>query len=703
MKKNTGFQHMKKNKKHFKNKTLLINTCIMIAGLIIVFFVLNDSAFYGLYNYEVGDPVREDIFLKEEIVDHKKTEARKKEIEAEIEPIYYTDFSKLVESKKNLTDFFARTNEIKDSYSNDPELMKRVYAGIEKKNTYGFSEEELVQIISMSKEKLEILKNYAIDITSQNMSGGLLSNEIESVLANVQLFLDNQNELTSIDKNILIKFITQSIVENQFIDAAKTQTKVETELAKVEDITYPEGMRLISKGDLITEDIHKILSDGGLLIQTNREFFFIIAGILTLIIMLWIILHLFLYIYEKKILASTKYYAILIILFVLSFLLSRFFYDFSPFMVPIPAFAMMAGIMLTPLIVIFFGLALIVLIYFWTSMETIIILSYVVSLLVLALLVRNIRQRSQVVTAGLFSSLIIMIFAIIQSLMFNSSYEQLPMNVVFALANGIISSVITIGLMPFFEGFFTVLTPFKLLELSNPNRPLLKRLLVEAPGTYHHSVLVGNLAETAAHDIGANSLLTRVAAFYHDVGKLERPYYYKENQLGSDNPHDKLPPQISANIIKNHMTTGIELAEKNKLPQEVIDVMRAHHGTSLIKYFYHQEQQNNPEVDAGKFLYPGPKPDSKEAVILMFADSVEAAVRTLESPTKSALSELIDKIINQKISENQLTNSDISMREIEQIKKSFLNVLSGIFHERIVYPEVDVNQISKETFKEGSL
>lgn len=702
MKKNTGFLRMKKNKKQFKNKTLLVNSCIMIASLIIVFFVLNNSAFYGLYNYKVGEVVREDIFLQEEIIDHKKTEAKKKTIELEVEPIFYIDFSKLVESKKNLTDFFARSTEIKESYSNDSELMKRVYAGIEKKNAYGLTEDELVLIISMSKDKLELLKNYAIDITSQNMSGGLQKDDIESVLESIDLFLDNQNELTSIDKNILTKFISGSIVENQFVDEAKTQVKIETELAKVENVTYPEGMRLISKGDIISEDILQVLSDGGLLIQTTKEYFFIIAGILSLILMLWIILHLFLFVHEKKVLESTKYYAILMSLFVLSFLFSRLFYDFSPFMVPIPAFAMMAGIMLTPFIVIFFGLALIVLIYFWTSMETILILAYVVSLLVLALLVRNIKQRSQVVTAGLFSSLIIMIFAIIQTLIFNANYDQLPMNVVFALANGVISSVITIGLMPFFEGFFSILTPFKLLELSNPNKPLLKRLLIEAPGTYHHSVLVGNLAETAAHDIGANSLLTRVAAFYHDVGKLERPYYYKENQLGTDNPHDKLPPQISANIIKNHMTMGIELAQKNKLPTEVIDVMRAHHGTSLIKYFYYQEQQSNPEVDASKFLYSGPKPDSKEAVILMFADSVEAAVRTLETPTKATLSELIDKIVNQKISENQLTNSDISMREIELIKKSFLNVLSGIFHERIVYPEVDVNQISKDTFKEGN-
>lgn len=696
MKKKSGFIKMKKNNRFLKNKNLLINTSIMLIGLLSVFFVLNNSAFYGLYAYEVGDLAKEAIYLKADIVDTHLTAARKQEVKDSIEPIYYVDFSKIVASKKDLTDFFARVLEIKSSYASDETLMKRVYVGIEKKNAYELNEEELVAIISMSPEKLDSMKTYAIDIASQNMSGGLKSDEISSVMTNVGVFLDNQIELSSMDRNVLIKLIEHSLTENAFIDVDKTNAKIENELSKVEEVVYKKGTLLIEKGDPVTEDHYRILSEGDMLIQSGRDRFLISVALFALTSVIWIILHFYLYLYDKKILASVKTYAILISLFVFSFVIGKFFYDFSPFMVPIPAFAMMAGIMITPHIVVFFGLALIVFTYIWTSMEAIVVMAYIISLMVLALLVRNIKQRSQVVTAGLFTALILMIFAIVQTLLFNTPIDALPLTVIFALGNGIISSVITIGLMPFFEGFFSILTPFKLLELSNPNRPLLKRLLVEAPGTYHHSVLVGNLAETAAHDIGANSLLTRVAAFYHDVGKLERPYYYKENQLGSDNPHDKLPPQISANIIKQHMSVGVEMAKKNKLPDEVVDVMKAHHGTSLIKYFYHQEQQSNPDVDASKFVYPGPKPESKEAVILMLADSVEAAVRTLESPTKEKLSALIEKIIGQKMAENQLSESDISMHEIERIKKSFLNVLSGIFHERIVYPDVDVVQALKE-------
>jgi hypothetical protein len=264
------------------------------------------------------------------------------------------------------------------------------------------------------------------------------------------------------------------------------------------------------------------------------------------------------------------------------------------------------------------------------------------------------------------------------------------MNLFFILGSGIVSAIIAIGIMPIFEAIFHVLTPFKLLELSNPNRDILKRLMLEAPGTYHHSIMVGNLAETAAHDIGADSVLTRVSSFYHDIGKLERPYYFKENQIGNENPHDKLPPQISANILKQHVSYGLELADQIKLPKEIKAIIAEHHGSTIIQYFYHIEKQKNDDADTAPFKYPGPKPTTKEAVIVMLADSVEAAVRSLKDPTKEAVTELVNKIVSQKSAEDQLSDAPITLQELKIIKKSFVSVLSGIFHERIVYPEVNV-------------
>lgn len=488
------------------------------------------------------------------------------------------------------------------------------------------------------------------------------------------------------------------MVENKFVDEIKTAEAIKVEIEKIEEVTYPKDMLFVSKGTRLDEKTHYLLMQGGMLVESRVDHYIMLLGLFILLLMLWGILHLYLSYFEKTVLSTTKKYGILMSLFLVFFLSAQFFYEMNPYLIPLPAFSVLASIMITPTVAIYFGIGLLIIISLWTGLSAYTMIAYLMTIMITRALVKNIKTRSQMVGIGLYVSLVLMLFTLTQNLINKSDLSQLPFDILFSAANGIICTIISIGIMPFFESFFGVLTPFKLLELSNPNRPLLKRMLIEAPGTYHHSILVGNLAETAAHDVGANSLLTRVASFYHDVGKLERPYYYKENQMGSDNPHDKLPPQVSANFIKNHMTYGVDLLEKNKLPKEIIDVVKAHHGTSLIKYFYHREQINNPEVDVTKFLYGGPRPDTKEAVILMLADSVEAAVRSVEQPTKDSITQLIDKIVNQKIAENQLATAEITFNELEVIKASFLKVLSGIFHERIAYPEINMDQISKTAF-----
>lgn len=696
--------HSKSRKRlHLKvrNKALLINFSIMFISLLIIFFTLNNARFFGIYNYQPNDIVQEDIYLQNDIVDIAATDALKQQKAAEVEPVMYVDFSKQVESKKSLTEFFTRLSEIKSDYSEDTELMKKIYAGVERKNIYGLTAEELMSLISLNTDKLSLLQNYAIDITVENMSSGITEIDKIEAIETIKAYIEAQIDISDFDKNVLNKLITGVLVENKFVDQVKTTQKIDTEIGKIEDVIYKSGTLFLKKGTHLSEDNFNLLKSGGVIVESTWDSITMKLGLILFLVMLWGILHLYLSFFEKETMASPKKYGILISLFLTFYLSAGFFYDISPYLIPLPAFSILASIMITPTIAIYFGIGLLILISMQTGLTAYTMIAYLLTILITRALVKNIKQRSQVVGIGLYVSLIFVVFTLTQGIINKTEISNLPISILFSAANGVLSAILSIGIMPFFESFFDVLTPFKLLELSNPNRPLLKRLLIEAPGTYHHSILVGNLAETAAHDVGANSLLTRVSSFYHDVGKLERPYYYKENQVGHENPHDKLPPQVSANFIKNHMSHGVELLQKNKLPIEIIDVVKAHHGTSLIKYFYHREQLNNPEVDIAKFLYSGPKPDSKEAVILMLADSVEAAVRSLEEPTQESITNLIDKIITQKISENQFSNADLTFRELEIIKNSFLNVLSGIFHERIAYPEIDMNQISKNAFDQN--
>jgi putative nucleotidyltransferase with HDIG domain len=263
------------------------------------------------------------------------------------------------------------------------------------------------------------------------------------------------------------------------------------------------------------------------------------------------------------------------------------------------------------------------------------------------------------------------------------------------IGGGVFASVLALGTLPIWEYLFGIITPIRLIELSNPNQPLLKRLLMEAPGTYHHSIIVANLAESAAEAVGANGILARVGAYYHDIGKLSRPYYFRENQLSSDNPHDRLDPALSASIIISHARDGVKLAQKYKVPKILQDFMLQHHGTTPVIYFYHKSKNNsdNPnDVKLDDFRYAGPKPQSPETAIVMLADTVEAAVRSLPEPTSEKIDELIRRLIKEKLEDGQLDECRLTLKDLDSIATAFKNVICGIFHERVEYPDVDLNE-----------
>ena len=256
------------------------------------------------------------------------------------------------------------------------------------------------------------------------------------------------------------------------------------------------------------------------------------------------------------------------------------------------------------------------------------------------------------------------------------------------LVNGVLSSLLAVGSFAVLGRIFGILTTVQLLELANPTQPLLRRLLMEAPGTYHHSIMVGNLAERAAEVIGADSLLVRVAAYYHDIGKLERPWAFIENQADTiANVHDTLHPQQSAQIIAAHVTDGIKLSEKYRLPARIREMIPQHHGTRTISFFYQQASERTTDsVDAALFTYPGPRPQSREAAILMLSDSTEAAARAARDHSREAIEQLVERIIHQRLEEGQFDDCNLTLRDLTRIKQSFVTLLTGIYHPRIPYP-----------------
>ena len=305
-----------------------------------------------------------------------------------------------------------------------------------------------------------------------------------------------------------------------------------------------------------------------------------------------------------------------------------------------------------------------------------------------ALSVRVVRRRAQ---TWIFISVISGAYiaaAITLGMILSRELHEVMLAAVFGVANAMVSGIMAMGLLPLFEAFTRITTDMTLLELTDLNRPLLKRLALEAPGTYAHSINVANLAEAAARAIGANALLARVGVYYHDVGKLIKPQYFIENQPPGRNPHDKLKPAMSAAIVRNHVVEGLKLAAEAKLPECVRQFIAEHHGTQSISFFYDRARELDPdaELDATAFSYPGPKPQSKETAIAMLADSVESAARVLQDPTPQRIEALVERIVGAKIAQGQLDETPLTLDELKRIKQQLTSVLAGMYHQRIDYP-----------------
>ena len=305
-----------------------------------------------------------------------------------------------------------------------------------------------------------------------------------------------------------------------------------------------------------------------------------------------------------------------------------------------------------------------------------------------SILVKDIHRRVEIIRAGFMIGIIqvILLLALDSLRIFD------PLRYLILFLNGFLYSLLVTGALPLFEMFFNTTTNISLLELADFNRPLLQRMTLEAPGTYHHSLIVGNLSEAASRMVGANPLLARIGAYYHDIGKVEKAEYFSENQTQA-NKHDDLSPTMSKMVIMNHVKEGAELAKKYKLNQRIVDFILQHHGKSLVYYFYRralEALEEDQEIKEEGFRYPGPKPNSKESAIVLLADSVEAATRALLDPAPAKIEELVHKIINNKFIDGQLDECDLTLKDLEIISAVFIRILNGIYHARIAYPEKDI-------------
>jgi len=364
---------------------------------------------------------------------------------------------------------------------------------------------------------------------------------------------------------------------------------------------------------------------------------------------------------------------------------------FSPLATPLAAFVLMTGLLLSRNLALMVGIILSLILGILNDFSLEFFLVHLFGSFTVVALLSQIRNRGDITRIGLKVSVVNVIIILVIHFFRLWPLKTLGVNAGWGVLSGFASSLIVLGTLPYLESFFSRTTNIKLLELGDFNRPLLKRLMLEAPGTYHHALIMASIAEQAAEAIGANSLLARVGAYYHDIGKLSNPEYFIENQQQRNNPHDPLTPMMSSLVVISHVKEGKAFARQYSLDKVIVDCIEQHHGTSLIHYFYHRALEQNPEIKSENFRYPGPKPKSKVTAILMIADAVEAASRTVEEPSPGRLRDTVEKVINNKFTDGQFADCPITLHDLSKIADSMISTLSGIYHARIEYQETNAN------------
>ncbi|WP_309240442.1 MULTISPECIES: HD family phosphohydrolase [unclassified Caldibacillus] len=711
---------MKTNKKFFikrlvkLNKKLTYWMVFLTIGLV-MFFSMYSNVKPAKLDVEQFSIAKETIRSPITIEDKEQTEKKRNEVVSQVKPQYvmkqeYTQnrvdlissiFDSAIDLQNELVKNSAAT-ETPDSPVSVPSENERLEWLKEKlTNTVNndLSETTLKALVNHTKTDLSIAKDAAVTAVNKVMTERISANEVE----NAKKKVEDQIRYISLPqdlKNATIELGRYAIIQNEFYDPKATEELKKQASENVEPVRILQGQIIVEEGQLIDQEIYRQLQLLGLLDNNNSHLPFI--GLLLFVLILLASIFSYFRGYKRQDQNQQKelliFGTILIISFIIMKGISLIPVDNVDLAIIFPAAmcSMLIKILLNDRLG-FIGTVILaasgaIIFNSQTSgpFHLIISLYILFSGLSGLFFLTNQNHRTKIFQAGLFVSLVNIVVIVAMLFIPNSKFSGIHylFYVVMAIFSGVLSSVLTIGLLPFFEAGFGILSTMKLIELSNPNHPLLKKILTDAPGTYHHSVMVANLAEGACEAIGANGLLARVASYYHDIGKTKRPSFFIENQMNMSNPHDRLTPEQSRDIIIAHTTEGAEILKAHRMPKEIVDVAVQHHGTSFLKFFYHKAKEMGKDVSENDFRYPGPKPQTKEIAVISIADSVEAAVRSMANPTMEKIEQLVKNIIKDKLNDGQLSDCDLTFKELTIIEKTLLETLHGIFHNRIEYPEI---------------
>ncbi|MCQ2968830.1 MAG: HDIG domain-containing protein [Clostridium sp.] len=668
------------NKKNWK-KIFIFSILIFIT-----YFILLTSVTPKKYNLVKGDIASEDIKATRDIVDEEATKVKENEARELVPKQFSLKTDVKIEASQNITDFFNKLINLKSS--EDDEVLK--ITSLKKLGKFTLSDTQYKALLGLSVEKdteiqrmmLNILDTiYADNISEDNDKNLESAKEVaKEKILNAQI---DENI-----KSIIIEMINNEIKPNYVEDTEKREELIKEALKSVEKVMIKKNQTIVKEGEPITEKQIQILTELGIVgdyMWRGSLVTYIIIGILVITVF---ILEYF--IIKKEVEQNYKISILILLLNIITLILCFSLRKISIFIIPISCVPIIMAVLINYRISLLINIINLILVSIIVEFNPQFILMSILSIIVVVNTLKKANQRNDILYSTVYVGIVASIVVFTTGMLLSSDISVILKNAGFAGISSIVSGILAVGMLPFLESSFNITTNMSLLELANPNNPLLKRLLMEAPGTYHHSIMVANLAEVAAEEINANSAIVRVGAYYHDIGKIIRPLFFGENQIGQDNPHNRINPNLSASLIISHVKDGGELADEYKLPKVIKDVILEHHGTTLVKYFYFTAKKNadNPDdVKKEDFRYDGPIPSSREAGIVMLADSVEAAVRSIKEPTTEKIEDMVNNIISDKLNSHQLYDCELTLKDIATIKKCFLKVLNGLYHKRVEYPK----------------
>lgn len=690
--------------KVFLTSTKFLNTFYFIVFTLAMTIIISSQNFLFQQIVENGISRRDVIAEKTLVVeDTKRTEFHRKEVAQKVEPIFTVTEDEFI--KNNLSSLQSSILKIRQKDTTEAtkieELGLLFDSDDSKKNfviNYLLKTPENDLKLLFDKSKLTLINILSVGISEKDFDKNVLKNVIQKhTPSNVQ-----RSQMT-----VIGALLEQVLVPNLVIDEFATDIarKNAQNAVKPYEVTFEKGDKILFEGEPVTKLKRDALRQAGYnLVELNFNgllgvYFVIVLSVLTFLM--------YLKLFHKNKMDGRKKSIIAILSLFLAGIAVALPTGFSPYILPFPAYIMIISIFTSTGIAFVAATLMLSLLTLGMQYDIQFMTSFVLLNLVTTLFMTqvNFARRFDLIKAGLYiactGALFVASIYMLEKFLIDIENVVIIRDAILIFINSVLSSMIVLGILPLLESTFKIVTPYALAELADHNQPLLKKLQMEAPGTYHHSLMVSNLCEAAAEAIGADPILAKVGAYYHDIGKLKRPFFFVENQssFGIENPHNKLNSRISKMVVTAHTKDGVEIAKSKeyKLPAIIYDFILQHHGDGLASYFYNQaiKEEGAENVKKDQFRYSGPKPKTKEVGILMIADAVEAAVRAMKANTAEEIESIIKKIIDERINDDQLSDCPLTLADLKTIAATFSRILRGTQHDRIKYHQNIVEELDK--------